>query len=1098
MMDQSEPQPKPTQPSPWRPGRFGLWLMMTLAVLGCVFLVAVMSLTGRVVILPDWMTARIEARMDAALAPMDLSLGRTKVRFSRAGVPRVYFADVGVRDASGRPLAQLPDLTVTLATEPLLHGQIAVRRVALDGAELVLRRKADGDFDLALGDSVRSVTAESMGQVLDKIDTIFALPALASVESVSVEALHVAYADARAGRFWQVRDGLMTLDHTDTSLSAQLFFSLQNEKGTPSEVAMSFETLKGSPESSISANFSDVSASDIATQSPALAFLSVIDAPISGALRTGVSADGTLAPLSAALEIGAGALTPQDGTPPIRFDRGKAYFSYDPAAKRITMDEVSVKTDALSLTAEGHAYLRDEVNGWPTSMTTQMRLRQVTLTPKGVFAEPARFNAGAVDFKLTLDPFTATIGQAVLTDAEGADYSGSGRVTAGDQGWNVALDVALNQIEDQRLLQLWPVDVVPNTRKWVADNVQGGLIFDVKGALRLVPGARPVASLTYEFRDADVRFMKTMPPVQNGYGYSSIIDNSFTMVLNSGTVAAPQGGSVDAAGTVVQVPDIRQRPAQGQITLHTDSSIEAMLSLLDQPPLNILSKAGQPVDLAEGRAKVIANLWLPFVKGTQPNEVRYQVEGTLSGVRSDKLVRGRILTADQLEIRADTQELSIGGTAALDGVPVRGNWTQKIGPEHRGNSTVEGTVTLSQQAVEVFRIGLPPGSVTGQGLADIRLDLRKGSPAKFRLSSDLNRVGLQLDSLGWSKPANKTGSLEVSGSLAQPPVVDSLEFSATGLTATGGAVQMKEDGTLNAATFERVTLGAWLDAPITLVGRGADAAPEVQILGGAVDLRQSPLIRSSAPGSGTGTGPISVALDRLRVSSGIALSGVRGNLTTTGGLSGKLSGTVVGGAPVTITLAPTDLGTAIRVVSDDAGGVMRGAGIFEKSNGGTMDMLLAPLGTPGAYDGKLEIQRTRVKGAPALAELLSAISVVGILEMLDGEGLMFSEVSSRFRLTPEGLEVKRGSAVGPSLGISMAGVMDFKTNGINMQGVISPIYVLNGIGQIFSRRGEGLFGFNYDLSGDARAPKVSVNPLSILTPGMFREIFRRPPPGLPQ
>ena len=33
--------------------------------------------------------------------------------------------------------------------------------------------------------------------------------------------------------------------------------------------------------------------------------------------------------------------------------------------------------------------------------------------------------------------------------------------------------------------------------------------------------------------------------------------------------------------------------------------------------------------------------------------------------------------------------------------------------------------------------------------------------------------------------------------------------------------------------------------------------------------------------------------------------------------------------------------------------------------------------------------------------------------------------------------------------------------------------------------------------GTAAAPKVTINPLSILTPGMFREIFRRTPPKLP-
>jgi hypothetical protein len=66
-----------------------------------------------------------------------------------------------------------------------------------------------------------------------------------------------------------------------------------------------------------------------------------------------------------------------------------------------------------------------------------------------------------------------------------------------------------------------------------------------------------------------------------------------------------------------------------------------------------------------------------------------------------------------------------------------------------------------------------------------------------------------------------------------------------------------------------------------------------------------------------------------------------------------------------------------------------------------------------------------------------------------------------------------------------------------MRGVVSPIYLLNGIGSVLTRKGEGLFGFAYRLKGTAADPDVSVNPLSILTPGMFRDLFRAPAPKLP-
>ena len=78
------------------------------------------------------------------------------------------------------------------------------------------------------------------------------------------------------------------------------------------------------------------------------------------------------------------------------------------------------------------------------------------------------------------------------------------------------------------------------------------------------------------------------------------------------------------------------------------------------------------------------------------------------------------------------------------------------------------------------------------------------------------------------------------------------------------------------------------------------------------------------------------------------------------------------------------------------------------------------------------------------------------------------------------------------MGISMDGIYNLSSEQLDMQGVISPIYLLNAIGRPIAKRGEGLFGFNYSLRGSPDNPSVSVNPLSVLTPGFLRDIFRRP------
>jgi hypothetical protein len=191
---------------------------------------------------------------------------------------------------------------------------------------------------------------------------------------------------------------------------------------------------------------------------------------------------------------------------------------------------------------------------------------------------------------------------------------------------------------------------------------------------------------------------------------------------------------------------------------------------------------------------------------------------------------------------------------------------------------------------------------------------------------------------------------------------------------------------------------------------------------------------------------------------------------------------------------PQDGRSAFHIKSDNAGGVMSSAGLLKQARKGKMDLILTPAPEKGSYKGKLSIDNLRIKDAPAMAALLNAISVIGILEQLQGDGLYFSRVDADFVLQPTRVTVLSGSATGASLGISMDGYYFMESGIMDMQGVFSPLYLVNSVGGVFTRRGEGLIGFNYRLKGPAASPKVTVNPLSVLTPGMFRDLFRRKPP----
>ena len=1069
-------------------------LMLVLIVGGSIW--GVLALTGRNIHLPDGVVARIETRINGALQGLTVDVGGVDVLVDDGWVPRLALQNM-VLQQDGRTLIALPDTRVDFDGASFAKGALRPASLRISGAQVALTRDAEGQFDLSLGQG-GTAQMQSFAAVLDAVEAAFAAPALAALTRIEVNALSLTLTDVRTDHVWQVGDGRLVVDNRAGELAAELRLSLL-EGATPAQAVLTFVTDKTSPAARITALVENVAASDLAAQAAPLAFLAVLDAPISGQITAAFGADGGVAALEGTLDIAKGAITPNANTAPIAFESATIGLSYDPAMGRMTLGDLSVDSRTLRLTAVGHAdmigaegkVLTGALNGrLPAAFVAQMQISDLSVDPEGQFAAPVSFTEGALDLRLTLDPFRVEVGQLSLV-ADDQHLLASGQAEAGDDGWTVALDVGLDTIAADRLVALWPLRMVPKTRAWLADNVQQGTLFNVNGAVRLVPGAEPRLSLGYEFTGTQVRFLRSLPPIDAGAGYATLEGRTYTIVLDQGTVTPPEGGAIDAAGSVLRIADITQRPNVAQIDLNTRSSLTATLSLLDQPPFRFMTKADRPVALGTGEARVQTRLTLPLGMKVQLKDVDYDVTGQITDVRSDVLVPGRVITADGLTLTASPAGMTIAGPGRLGKVPFDVTYSQGFGEAARGRAQIAGTVTLSDAAARDLGLGLPEGMISGQGPAEVTIDLRKGEAARLTLVSSLRGVGLALPDLGWSKAREAKGRLEVEATLGASPAVSNISLDASGLRATG-AISLRSGGGLNEARFDRVRLDDWLDAGVTLTGQGKGAA-SIAVTDGTIDLRAMP--DREGGGGGGGGSPFSLRLDRLQVSDNIAFTDFRGEFSPRGGLNGSFTAGVNGVGAVAGTVVPAPAGSAVRIQAEDAGSVMAAAGIFASARGGSLDLQLTPRGA-GKYDGRAVIERIRVRNASALTELLNAISVVGLLEQLNGQGIVFNNAEVDFILTPNAVQITKGSATGASLGVSMAGVYQTAGGQLDMQGVVSPIYLVNGVGAVLTRRGEGLFGFNYRLGGTADDPQVSVNPLSILTPGMFREIFRRPPPVL--
>lgn len=1098
-MTENTPQAQPRKPRHRWLRRLGLCCGgLTLAIgLAAVVLVTVVATVGIRSSAPDWLRDRIATRINSDLPGLSVEFGDLSVVLEDDWVPRLSLRQVEIRDATGAPVARLSDMQGTVALGPLLHGQLQPGAIWLSGASILLRRTADGEVRLSLGETTGTVQeAETVSALIERADAFFQRPQFAALREVTADNLTVRYEDARVDRAWTVDGGRISVKRDGEDLIMRTDFALLGARDYATTLAMTYASRIGETAAEFTLDFEDMPAGDIAGQSPALAWLMALDAPISGSIRAAVDNAGRLGPLDARLEIGTGVLHPNEGARPVAFDHASSHFTYDPDQQILRFRTLEVDSKWVRTRIEGETRLEGMEDGWPDALISQFRVRALSANPMDLYPEPVTFEGATLDMRLMLDPFRVTVGEMSLSD-QGRQLVIRGDVQARPDGWYVSVDGKMPGIDPDRLLALWPRSVKPKTRLWITENVRAVELRDIQFALRSEPRHRPNVFLGFDFDKLTSRFIKNVPVIEDGAGHASIFDNRFVIAAKRGHVTAAQGGRIDISGSSFDIPDIRIKRGPGRVRLKTESTITAALSLLNEEPFRFLDKAGRPVTLADGRARVEGTLDFLVVDDLQPDDVAFDMTGRLSDVRSETLIEGRVLAASELDLRATHERLRIEGEGRIGRVPFSGWWEMPFEKGSKGRSHVEGWIELSERFIDEFGIALPPGSVSGAGRGEIEIDFGPDAPPAFRMTSDLAGLALRLQPLGWQLGAEQTGSLRVEGTLGTPPGIDRLSINAGGLSAEG-SVTLTEDGQLQQASFTRVQLGTWIDAPVDLVGLGAGKPPLVRVLGGMIDLRQTSLA-SKKDGAGTPPrgerGPVSLRLDRLQVSDTIALTDFNAELDMSRGPDGEFTGKVNGQSQISGRVLPSAEGSAFRIVSQNAGGVLRSAKVLENARDGTLEMVLVPQAQSGTYRGKLTIKNVRVKDAPAMAALLNALSVIGLLEQLGGEGIHFGQVDADFELAPDRVTVYSGSAVGASMGISMEGYYYLETGYLDMEGVISPVYAVNMLGGMFSRQGEGLIGFKYDLKGPKESPRVDVNPLSVLTPSIFREIFRRPPPS---
>jgi hypothetical protein len=147
--------------------------------------------------------------------------------------------------------------------------------------------------------------------------------------------------------------------------------------------------------------------------------------------------------------------------------------------------------------------------------------------------------------------------------------------------------------------------------------------------------------------------------------------------------------------------------------------------------------------------------------------------------------------------------------------------------------------------------------------------------------------------------------------------------------------------------------------------------------------------------------------------------------------------------------------------------------------------------------GELKIREFTMWGAPTIARIVSLASFTGLAHALSGQGIPVSRVIAPFRLQGDVITLEQARLVASDIGARADGTIDVARQQVDVSGTVAPAYTINRIlgripilGALMSgSRSDALLAASFSVRGPLSEPRVTVNPLTALVPGVIRDLF---------
>ncbi|WP_064685454.1 DUF3971 domain-containing protein [Rhizobium bangladeshense] len=1007
---------------------------------------------------------------------------------------------------SGQHLSTTGSVRLGLDPLQLFRGRIAVADIEAEDIALDTALLPSGN-PVKLDDLRIDAMPAAMERIFSQLDMFDSIVTRGSTNSVRISGIDVKLADTANGPLSLVVDNLVFAHAGPSSLQ------LRGEVALNGEVA-ELDVLAEKDGGQVSKLVATLRHADLTPFA--------LKRNDQGAIRQGLSAfvdltvsatrerDGVQPALAATVDIDPG-LIYADGDPQ-ELSGGQINLAYDFAKQTLEIAKSNARFGATTVPINGALIDLDKLDPQAgKGFGIDLLVSGGTAAPGASGEQPLSFDIQATGRYLVAGR-EFLFPNMTVSSPLGALY-GALHVRLGDKSPEISFAGQSRELQTTAIKQLWPFWMAPKVRTWVHGNLFGGTVTDAAisvfipfGRLDEAAGGKGLKldanqiRIGFDIAGARMNVAGDIPPVRDTAAHFDLTGPVATISIKSGTSYFPSGRSVGLGEGTFVIPSAYDKPLMADIDLAVSGAADAIGELLTYKPIRVLQRAGFTPEDFKGHIDANVKAHFGLLSSQNPPPAEWKAAMKLADVDLAKPFSGRTISNVSGMLNGDPKQITLDAKGEIDGIPADIDLTEPV----------EASSGVERQRVITATLSDDQRSKVMPGLSDIvkgnlKMVLTRIDDDRQDVQLDLTKSMLDLPWIGWSKGSGIAASAEFE--MSGPPEnteIKNFRLKGDGFGATG-SLNVGKTGLIS-ADFDSVRLSSLDDFALSV--KRSKGNFDVSVSGSSADAR--PVIARLKSGSdgdeGGDSDNIGVSV-RARLKNVVGFNDEKvGNFQAQVSLRGdklqalNFSGVTDSGEAVVSQMKD---GGVINITSGDAGAVSRFADLYQHIQGGLLNLAIR-LGAEGGWDGSLDVRRFSIVNEQRLRSIVS--TPVGNEQRSLNEAVKrdIDTSSQRFqrgfaRIVSRGgmIGIENGVLRGDQIGATFQGVVRDRKGNMDMTGTFMPAYGLNRlfaelplIGVILGNGSDrGLIGITFKLTGKFDQPNLQINPLSIIAPGVFRQIF---------